>query len=56
METPLILIVGAGPAGTTVAVELKRVELDVYIIDKSGPHVALFAGPRRASPDAGMPI
>lgn len=36
MKTPLVLIVGAGPSGMTMAIELRRFGLDVRIIDKSG--------------------
>jgi 2-polyprenyl-6-methoxyphenol hydroxylase-like FAD-dependent oxidoreductase len=35
MNTPLVLIVGAGPTGMTTAIELKRAGFDVRIIDKS---------------------
>src|ERR1700722_6393453 len=42
MHTPLVLIVGAGPSGLTLAIELKRAGLDVRIIDKSD-HPALHS-------------
>jgi 2-polyprenyl-6-methoxyphenol hydroxylase-like FAD-dependent oxidoreductase len=35
MDTPLVLVAGAGPTGMTAAIELKRLGLDVRIIDKS---------------------
>jgi 2-polyprenyl-6-methoxyphenol hydroxylase-like FAD-dependent oxidoreductase len=42
MNTPLVLIVGAGPTGMTMAIELRRAGLDVRIIDKSD-HPALHS-------------
>lgn len=42
MAVPLVLIVGAGPTGMTAAIELKRVGLDVRIVDKSN-HMALHS-------------
>ena len=42
MQTPLILIVGAGPTGMTMAIELRRFGLEVRIIDKSD-HPALHS-------------
>jgi 2-polyprenyl-6-methoxyphenol hydroxylase-like FAD-dependent oxidoreductase len=41
-NTPLVLIVGAGPTGMTTAIELKRAGFDVRIIDKS-EHLALHS-------------
>lgn len=35
MNSPLVLIVGAGPTGMTLAIELRRAGLDVRIIDKA---------------------
>jgi len=35
MAKPLALIVGSGPTGMTMAIELKRAGLDVRIIDKA---------------------
>lgn len=40
--TPLVLVVGAGPTGMTMAIELKRAGLDVRIIDKSD-HMARWS-------------
>src|ERR1700689_88433 len=42
MNSPLVLIVGAGPTGMTLAIELKRAGLDVRVIDKSN-HPALHS-------------
>lgn len=42
METPLVLVAGAGPSGLAMAIELKRAGLDVRIIDKSD-HPALHS-------------
>ena len=42
MDTPLVLVAGAGPSGMTMAIELKRAGLDVRIIDKSD-HPALHS-------------
>lgn len=42
MNTDLVLIVGAGPTGMTMAIELKRFGFDVRIIDKSD-HLALHS-------------
>ena len=42
MGTPLVLIVGAGPSGLTLAIELRRAGLDIRIIDKSD-HPALHS-------------
>jgi 2-polyprenyl-6-methoxyphenol hydroxylase-like FAD-dependent oxidoreductase len=35
MSSDLVLVVGAGPSGLTMAIELKRLGLDVRLIDKS---------------------
>jgi 2-polyprenyl-6-methoxyphenol hydroxylase-like FAD-dependent oxidoreductase len=42
MNKPLALVVGAGPTGMTMAIELKRAGVDVRIIDKSS-HQALHS-------------
>lgn len=42
MNTPLVLIAGAGPTGMAMAVELKRAGLNVRIIDQSN-HLALHS-------------
>ncbi len=42
MNTSSVLVVGAGPTGMTMAIELKRAGLDVRIIDKSN-HLALHS-------------
>jgi 2-polyprenyl-6-methoxyphenol hydroxylase-like FAD-dependent oxidoreductase len=42
MNTPQVLIVGAGPTGMTVAIELRRAGMEVRIVDKSN-HPALYS-------------
>jgi 2-polyprenyl-6-methoxyphenol hydroxylase-like FAD-dependent oxidoreductase len=42
MANNMVLIVGAGPTGMTAAIELKRMGMDVRIIDKSD-HLAQFS-------------
>ena len=42
MENNSVLIVGAGPTGMTAAIELKRMGMDVRIIDKSD-HLARYS-------------
>jgi 2-polyprenyl-6-methoxyphenol hydroxylase-like FAD-dependent oxidoreductase len=40
MNSPLVLVVGAGPTGMTMAIELKRFGFDVRVIDKSDHQAA----------------
>jgi 2-polyprenyl-6-methoxyphenol hydroxylase-like FAD-dependent oxidoreductase len=42
MADPQVLVVGAGPTGMTAAIELKRLGMDVRMIDKSG-HMARYS-------------
>ena len=42
MPDPQVLVVGAGPTGMTAAIELKRLGLDVRVIDKSD-HMARYS-------------
>lgn len=42
MAEPFVLIVGAGPTGMTAAIELRRLGLDVRIVDRS-EHMALHS-------------
>lgn len=42
MPDPQVLIVGAGPTGMTAAIELKRMGVDIRIIDKSD-HMARYS-------------
>ena len=42
MASKEVLIVGAGPTGMTAAIELKRMGLDVRIVDKSD-HMAKYS-------------
>ena len=53
MANDTVLIVGAGPTGMTAAIELKRLGMDVRIIDKSDHHGAVFAGTGGAGANAG---
>src|SRR4051812_43844984 len=42
MADPQVLVVGAGPTGMTAAIELKRLGMDVRMIDKSD-HLARYS-------------
>ena len=42
MADPQVLVVGAGPTGMTAAIELKRLGMDVRVIDKSD-HMAQYS-------------
>ena len=42
MADPQVLVVGAGPTGMTAAIELKRLGMDVRMIDKSD-HMARYS-------------
>jgi 2-polyprenyl-6-methoxyphenol hydroxylase-like FAD-dependent oxidoreductase len=42
MADPQVLVVGAGPTGMTAAIELKRLGMDVRVIDKSD-HMARYS-------------
>jgi len=42
MANPQVLIAGAGPTGMTAAIELKRLGMDVRVIDKSD-HMARYS-------------
>ena len=53
MSESTVLIVGAGPTGMALAIELKRAGLGVRIIDKSDHPALHFAGAGGAGADAG---
>ena len=42
MADPQVLIVGSGPTGMTAAIELKRLGMDVRVVDRSD-HMARYS-------------